>query len=83
MKLRMTSSAGLDLFGAVSTGQEAAVQFYQDHVEEVKRLVPADKLLVFEVKQGWQPLCDFLDVPVPENPCPRINDTEAMNEARR
>ena len=76
-------SAGLSLFGAVSAGQEAAVQFYQDHVAEVKRIVPKDKLLVFEVKQGWQPLCDFLNVPVPENPFPRINDTEAMNEARR
>ena len=79
----MTSSSGLDLFSAVSAGQEAAVQFYQDHVEEVKRLVPADKLLVYEVKQGWKPLCDFLDVPVPEKPFPRVNDTEAMNEARR
>ena len=76
-------SAGLSLFGAVSSGQEAAVQFYQEHVAEVKRIVPKDKLLVFEVKQGWQPLCDFLNVPVPENPFPRINDTEAMNEARR
>ena len=78
-----SSSAGLDMFGAVSAGQEAAVKFYQEHVEEVKSHVPADKLLVFEVKQGWQPLCDFLNVPVPENPFPRVNDTEAMNDARR
>ena len=78
-----SSSAGLDLFGAVSAGQEAAVQFYQEHVEEVKRHVPSDKLLVFEVKQGWRPLCDFLNVPIPENPFPRVNDTEAMNDARR
>ena len=78
-----SSSAGLDLFGAVSGGQEAAVQFYQEHVEEVKRHVPSDKLLVFEVKQGWRPLCDFLNVPIPENPFPRVNDTEAMNDARR
>ena len=76
-------SAGLSLFGAVSAGKETAVQFYQEHVAEVKRIVPEDKLLVFEVKQGWQPLCDFLNVPIPENPFPRINDTEAMNEARR
>jgi hypothetical protein len=43
--------------------------------EEVKRTVPSDRLLVFEVKEGWKPLCDLLDVPVPDVPFPRVNDT--------
>ena len=34
--------------------------------------------LVFDVREGWQPLCDFLDVPVPEEPFPRGNDTQEM-----
>ena len=78
-----SSSTGLGMFSAVSAGQDTAVQFYKDHVEEVKRHVPADKLLVFEVKEGWEPLCRFLDVPVPDCPFPRVNDTETMNKAKR
>jgi len=31
--------------------------------------------LVYEVSQGWAPLCDFLDVPIPANePFPHVND---------
>lgn len=43
--------------------------------EEVKRVVPAERLLVFEAKDGWEPLCKFLGVPVPSEPYPRVNDS--------
>ena len=36
--------------------------------------IPADRLLVYQVKDGWGPLCDFLGVPVPDEPFPRTND---------
>ena len=56
----------------VETGQEAALRFYNDHVNEVKAHVPpaADRLLVWrQVKEGWTPpLCKFLDVPIPDEP---------------
>ena len=42
-----------------------AMTVFQNHIEEVKRAVPAERLLVFEARQGWQPLCAFLNVPVP------------------
>jgi hypothetical protein len=38
--------------------------------------VPAERLLVWNPKEGWEPLCQFLDVPVPEQPLPNVNDTE-------
>ncbi|HSL43972.1 MAG TPA: sulfotransferase [Anaerolineales bacterium] len=38
---------------------------FERHNEEVKRVVPAERLLIFEAKQGWEPLCSFLNVPVP------------------
>jgi hypothetical protein len=38
--------------------------------------VPAERLLVWDPKEGWEPLCQFLDVPVPETPLPHVNDTE-------
>lgn len=48
--------------------------------EEVKRTVPVERLLVFEVKDGWQPLCDFLGVPAPSVPFPRANDGDSFDK---
>jgi len=44
------------------------------HNEEVKRTVPAGQLLVWEVAEGWKPLCEFIGVPVPSEPLPHAND---------
>ena len=44
------------------------------HNEAVKATIPAQQLLVYQVKDGWAPLCDFLGVPVPGGPFPRTND---------
>lgn len=40
--------------------------------------VPADKLLVFQPSQGWEPLCKFLNKPIPDQPFPHVNDTQAF-----
>ena len=56
-----------------------ALKVFNDHVEEVKRVVPAERLLVYEVKEGWNPLCAFLGVPVPDKPFPRLNDSASFN----
>lgn len=50
--------------------------FFRRHTERVVATVPKDRLLVFEVAQGWGPLCEFLGVPVPATPYPRENTTE-------
>jgi hypothetical protein len=55
--------------------REHVKKVFNDHTEQVKRVVPAERLLVFEAKQGWEPLCAFLGVPVPKEPFPRLNDT--------
>ncbi len=44
------------------------------HQERVKRDVPAERLLVWEVGEGWESLCEFLDVEVPDVPMPHAND---------
>ena len=61
-----------------------ALDVFRRHLEEVKQYVPADRLLVYEVKEGWEPLCRFLGVPVPKDtPFPRLNDTaEFQNNVR-
>ena len=53
-----------------------AIECYNRHIEDVKKHVPADRLLVYEVKEGWEPLCRFLGLEVPQDkPFPRLNDT--------
>jgi hypothetical protein len=52
-----------------------AIDVFNRHNEQVRRDVPADRLLVHEVREGWEPLCAFLGVPVPEGkPFPHLND---------
>jgi len=47
---------------------------YDAWVDFVRRTVPKERLLEFNVKQGWEPLCAFLGKPVPAQPFPHIND---------
>ena len=54
-------------------GEEASVNFFIEHKQEVMRSVPPDKLLVFDVREGWEPLCQFLKVPIPDAPFPNVN----------
>ena len=58
--------------------KEYAIEVFERHNEEVKRRVPPDRLLVYEVKEGWGPLCEFLGVPEPDEPFPRLNDAARM-----
>ncbi len=48
---------------------------YNAHNEAVKAAFGPDRLLVYEVKEGWAPLCDFLGVAVPSEPYPQVNST--------
>ena len=49
-------------------------RLYREWEEHVRAAVPAERLLVYNVAQGWEPLCAFLEVPVPEVAFPRQND---------
>ena len=46
------------------------------HNEAVKRDVAPERLLVWSVTEGWGPLCEFLEVPVPDEPLPHANDSK-------
>src|SRR5436305_3467233 len=56
--------------------KEFMEKVFNDHNEEVKNYVPADKLLVFDACEGWEPLCAFLGVEVPNEPLPHTNKKE-------
>ena len=60
-----------------------AIEVFNRHNEEVRRRVPQDRLLVYEVKESWGPLCEFLGVEVPDKPFPRVNDTAEMRRRIR
>lgn len=47
---------------------------FEAHLAAVKATIPASQLLMFQVSEGWEPLCAFLGVPVPAGPFPRSND---------
>ena len=63
--------------------KDYAIEVFERHNEEVKRRVSPERLLVYEVKEGWGPLCEFLGVPVPDEPFPRLNDTAQMQRGMK
>jgi hypothetical protein len=62
--------------------RESNIAEFERHNAEVMASVPRDKLLVFDVKQGWGPLCEFLGVPVPNEPFPHLNESRGSMQAR-
>jgi hypothetical protein len=49
---------------------------FRAHSAAVQATIPAERLLVYEVEQGWEPLCGFLGLPIPSAPFPRTNERE-------
>jgi hypothetical protein len=60
-----------------------AIEVFNRHNEEVRRRVPPDRLLVYEVKEGWGPLCEFLGLEEPDKPFPLLNDAAEMRRRIR
>lgn len=60
--------------------REHATQIFKKHIAEVQSEIPADRLLTFDLRDGWRPLCDFLGVEVPDVPFPKTNSSKAFVE---
>jgi hypothetical protein len=60
--------------------KEGLIRSAQRWNDEVKATVPADRLLVWEPKDGWEPLCELLDLPVPDVEFPRVNDMAGFQQ---
>lgn len=52
------------------------VACFERHIEEVKAAIDPGRLLIYEVKQGWEPLCRLLGKPVPSEPFPHVNSRD-------
>jgi hypothetical protein len=68
------------MFGGRFGDREQAIEIYHQHNQEVAAAIPPDQLLVFDVAEGWGPLCRFLDMPVPAEPFPRSNTRVQFQE---
>ncbi len=73
----------LGAFEGQMENRALATQKFIEWNERVQRDVPPEKLLVYSVKEGWEPLCDFLGVPVPDKPFPHVNDRAEMMQRIR
>lgn len=60
--------------------KEALIEVFNRHIETVKATIAPERLLVYELAEGWDPLCDFLGVPVPDEPMPRVNSSEEFSQ---
>ena len=64
------------LFNNQFGNKEYVRSVYNTHIDNVKKTIPNNRLLLYSVSEGWAPLCEFLDVDSPEDiPFPKVNDT--------
>lgn len=70
------------LFDRRMHDHDHVIDVYQRHNEEVQRRIAPERLLVYEVAEGWGPLCAFLGVPAPETAMPQVNSTEEFRARR-
>ena len=59
---------------------EGFAALFDRHTDRITADIPAERLLVWNPRDGWEPLCGFLEVDVPDEPLPRVNDTSAFKE---
>jgi hypothetical protein len=74
--MRMVNAIVADKAFGGGLGHNHAIEVFNAHNEEVRRTVPPERLLVYESGEGWEPLCAFLGVPVPETPYPKVNTAD-------
>ncbi|MEU8508798.1 sulfotransferase family protein [Streptomyces brevispora] len=79
--LRVVSTMVWDgIFEGRFEDKDHAVAAYHRHNEDVVRALGADNVLVYDVRQGWGPLCAFLGADVPDEEFPHANDSAAMRQ---
>ncbi len=75
----MWAKSGLIAGEADVPGSGYMARAMERYNEEVKATVPPERLLVWSPADGWEPLCEFLEVPVPEAPFPHVNDSNSFS----
>jgi hypothetical protein len=73
---RMLDKVVRVLFDGRMHDKDHVIAVYKAHNARVRETIPPERLLVYEVAQGWAPLCEFLGVPAPDGPMPKVNSRE-------
>lgn len=73
---RMTAKVIGRLFDQRMHDEAHCIEVFNRHNAAVQQAIPAERLLVYDVAEGWAPLCAFLGVPEPDGPMPKANSTE-------
>lgn len=63
-------------FGCALNDRAGLIKAFEDHISNVTAAFGEDRLLVFRSQDGWEPLCEFLGVPVPADEYPNVNSKE-------
>jgi hypothetical protein len=77
----MMNGVIFDAFGGRVNDRAFMTDWFRRRNEQVIDALPPERLLVFSPKQGWEPLCSFLGVPVPDAPFPRVNSRDEIGHA--
>ncbi|WP_271077429.1 sulfotransferase family protein [Aurantiacibacter sp. MUD61] len=79
--MRMFKGTYLKPYGDRVHDRAFMTDWYARHNQSVIDTIPAERLLVFHPKEGWEPLCEFLGVQVPPEPFPRVNSRDELGGA--
>lgn len=72
-----------DAFGDRMKDRSFMTAWFERRNQQVIQALPRERLLVYSPHQGWEPLCSFLGVPVPNEPFPRINSRDEISQTSR
>ena len=75
----MWQQSGLIADGA-DTSSESMRTAMEAFQQKVQATVASDRLLLWSVSDGWEPLCEFLELPIPDAPFPHLNDSKVFGE---
>ena len=76
----MMRGAVLDAFGDRLNDRAFMTDWFERRNQTVIDALPPERLLVYSPREGWEPLCSFLGVPVPDGPFPRVNSRDELEQ---
>jgi hypothetical protein len=69
-----------DAMGNRMQDRDYMIEYFEKRTSEITNSIAADRLLVYRVSEGWGPLCEFLDVPIPDREFPNINSRDETRQ---
>ena len=73
-------TVAVQLFSGQMTDRAHAKSVFRKHISTVQAEIPEDRLLTFDMREGWVPLCRFLGADVPDLPFPKTNSSKQFAE---